>query len=387
MLDIRTMQGLSKKMKNFHKSVSLIISTGILGVLSFPCVYQKGMAYSYAKTIKRAGVISGTADKPTAKTKEKEPPETNETRIHWLEETLDYGIQEERIKAMDKMAGIKDERARDRLAKKLIALMKDETDPEVLVKALSVLSEMKERSAIPLMTEKIDDPSEEVRTEAVYGLKRLDAVSSKNKLIEKLKQQNLNNNSNFTNALIDALAQLKAVELVPFIKDALAKGSTAPGIREGMVLFLGKIGAKEAKDILLKLYADEEEDANLRSYAVNSLGNSRIVEAAPEIKKVVRSIESYEFRKRRKYYTLYIYSITALAKMGDADAVPKLVQALRSNNSGTRIKVINLIKDFKDQRTIDILKYKMKNDQDPKVRAAAKKALEELGVENSDGRK
>jgi HEAT repeat protein len=375
------------KMKHFHKAATLIISTGILGVLSFPGLHPEGAAYLYAKITKETGAASGTAHKPAVKTKEKEPLETDETKVQWLEETLDYGIQEERIKAMDKMVRIKNERVRDKLTKKLIALMKDEIDPEVLVKALSVLGEMKEKSAIPLMTGKMDDTSEEVRVEAVYGLKRLDAVSSKKKLIEKLKEQNLNKNSSFTNALIDALAEFKAAELVPFIKDALAKGSTAHGIKESMVLFLGKIRAKEARDILLKLYTDEDEDINLRSYAVNSLGNSGIVEAGPVIKKVIKTIESYEFKKRRKYYTLYIYSITALAKLGDADAVPKLIQALRSNNPGTRLKVISLIKDFKDQRTIDILKYKMKNDQDPKVRAAAKKALEELGVQNREGRK
>jgi hypothetical protein len=46
-----------------------------------------------------------------------------------------------------------------------------------------------------------------------------------------------------------------------------------------------------------------------------------------------------------------------------------------------RLKAITLIKEFKDKRTIDILKYKMKYDQNDKVRAEAKKALKEMGVE------
>ena len=47
-------------------------------------------------------------------------------------------------------------------------------------------------------------------------------------------------------------------------------------------------------------------------------------------------------------------------------------------------KAVNLIKDFNDERTIDILKYKMKNDPSTRVRKAAKKALEDKGLIEKD---
>ena len=341
----------------------------------------------YAKIMKKTPAPSDTADKAVKKANEKEPPETDEKKSRWIEETLDYGIQDERIKAINKITQIKNEDVKRKLARRLIGLMNEESDPDVLVKAVTALSEMKEKDSIPLLTEKIDNPVEEVRIAAVYGLKRLGAVQAKDKMIRKLKEQDLEKKSNFTEALLSALAEFKAGEIFPFVKDALAGDKTDRKVKEDMILFLGKARAKEATDILLKLYADEEEEATLRAYAVNSLANIGIVEAAPEIKRVIKSIESYEFKKKQKYHTLYLYSITALAKLGDADAVPKLIQALRSNNPEIRVKVIGLIKEFKDQRTIDILKYKMKNDQEPKVRAAAKKALEELGVEVKDEKK
>ncbi len=38
-----------------------------------------------------------------------------------------------------------------------------------------------------------------------------------------------------------------------------------------------------------------------------------------------------------------------------------------------------MMKELKDKRTIDILKYKMKYDPSPKVQKAAKEALKEMG--------
>ena len=79
--------------------------------------------------------------------------------------------------------------------------------------------------------------------------------------------------------------------------------------------------------------------------------------------------------------------LSASSKLGDPEAVPKLIHSLRSNSSEVRLKAVALIKEFKDKRTIDILKYKMKYDQNAKVRSEAKKALEELGVNVNDEKK
>jgi HEAT repeat protein len=73
-------------------------------------------------------------------------------------------------------------------------------------------------------------------------------------------------------------------------------------------------------------------------------------------------------------------SVTALVELGDTDSIPLLMNSIRSDNAEVRYKAVNLIKEFNDERTIDILKYKMKNDPSGKVRKAARKALEEKGA-------
>ena len=313
--------------------------------------------------------------------KEKEPPQTDEKKGEWIEQTIDFGIQEDRAKAIQSIQQIKEKGIHVKLLRKVIAMIKDEEDPEVLKKAITLLGELKESSSIPVLTDKIDHPSEDIRTAAVYALKNMNAVASKERLIQKLKQQKLENNSNFTEALIQTLGELKAVELVPFAKESLENTKTHEGIREALVIFLGKVQSKDSKDVLLKIYKDDDADTTLRAYSVNSLSKLGMKEVAGDIKETIKTIDAYDPKKKKNYYTLYLYSVAALARLGDQEAVPKLINALRSNSAQVRLKAITLIKEFKDKRTIDILKYKMKYDQNDKVRKEAKKALEEMGVE------
>jgi HEAT repeat protein len=365
-----------------HLVIALLYFTISMVAFESAGIADNAPLLAAARTQKKSQPEAGKSiDKPENKAKEKEPAETDEKKGEWIGETLEFGTQEERIKAVQKIQQIKNSGIKSRLANKLAGFIKEESDPEFLAKAIAALGEMKEKSAEPLLIEKMDHTSEDVRIAAVYALKSMNGVSGKEKMIKKLQEQNLENTSNFTEALLNTLGEFKAMEIVSFVKGALVNSKTHRGVKEQMILFIGKVQAKEAKEILLQLYKNEEEDDLIRAYAVNSLSKMGDADIAPQIKKIINDIESYDIKKRKKYHTLHLYSIAALAKLGDPDAVPKLVQALRSNSAETRLKAVNLIKEFKDKRTIDILKYKMKNDQNQKVRSAAKKALEEMGVD------
>lgn len=328
-------------------------------------------------------------DKIDSKTEKKkhDPAETDEKRAELIEQTLDFGTQEERGKAIDRIRQVRDAGIKTRLVKKLIDILKDETDPEVLVKSLTLFGEVKEQSAVPLLMEKLDHPSEDVRIASVYAIKALNASSAREKVVQKMKDQNLENNNNFIVALLFTLGELKAVEIVPYLNEALTSNKTNTAVKENIILFFATVQAREAKSTLVKLYRDEEEDTTIRSYAVNALARMGMKDIAPDIKEVIKKIESLDIKKRKKFNTLHLYSVAALAKLGDPDAVPKLINALRSNSPDIRLKAVSLIKEFKEKRTIDILKYKMKYDQSPKVRSAAKKALVEMGVEEKEEKK
>ncbi|HNX60727.1 MAG TPA: HEAT repeat domain-containing protein, partial [Spirochaetota bacterium] len=106
-----------------------------------------------------------------------------------------------------------------------------------------------------------------------------------------------------------------------------------------------------------------------------------IKEAVPEINKFLDEYGSYSFNKKKQYNSLYLYSVSALVKLGDNKAYAHLLDAMKNDNPSTRLRAIKLLKDMKDKRSIDILKYKMQYDPSVQVQKAAKEALTEMGVD------
>lgn len=328
------------------------------------------------------GKTEETAREKTAKSvvDEKKKAEMDAKIADNLARTLDYGIQEERLLAIGTIMTLKEGPHRARLVKKLIVILKEENEADILVKVITALGELKETAAVPDIVARLDHGVEDVRTAAVYALKNMNAVSAKERLIEKLKAQDLGTASNYTDALIRTLGAFKATEVLPFAEESLKNPKTTTMFREGLVLLMGQVEAPQSRDFLMKLYTDEEEEVTIRSYAVNALSKIKDPSVAKTIKDTINTIETYPLKKRQKYHTLHIYSVAALARIGDPDAVPKLMASLKSNSAPVRIKAIQLMAELKDKRTIDILKYKMEYDQNARVRKTAREALEAMGV-------
>ena len=313
--------------------------------------------------------------------KEKEAQIEHDKKMQkWIRDTLAFGVHKDRKEAIVQILTIKDQGLKEELVNDLVELLKTEYDSDVKVKALTTMGEIKVQKGLPEITALLDDVSIDVRIAAVYALKNLKADSAKGILIEKLKKEKMHTDSQFIEALIITLGEFNATELIPFARETIEKNDSAGTIRERFVLFLGNIKSTESKDFLLNLFKNEEEDVTLRAYAVNSLAKLGIKEVTPDIKTVLSTIDTYPMDKKKRYYSLSIYSIAALVKLGDTDATPRLINSLKSDSAGVRLKAIELLKELKDKRTIDILQYKMKHDPNNRVRKAATEALKEMGV-------
>ncbi len=332
---------------------------------------------------KKTGVASGTV-KPAKPIKpqddEQKKKDRDRKKAEWIEKTLKYGINKDRREALNNILDIRDDAVKKDMERLLVDVLKEETDADVKIKAITVASELKLSAAGPYFIKSLEDESVDVRIAAVQGLKRINDSSSAPTLVTKLKAQDLSTESNYTEALIDALGAFKAAELAGFAEAAVKDLKTTRNIRQQMVLFLGKIGSVGQKDFLVKLLTDEEEDADIRSYAANSLSHLGLKETAADLDKVITTIEGYPFKKKKDYYTLYLYCVAAMAKLGDDRAFPRLMNALKSDSAASRIKAINLLGELKDKRSIDILKYKRDHDPNSGVQKAAREALKEMGV-------
>ncbi len=305
-------------------------------------------------------------------------------KLEKITSTLKYGVQKDRKDALKLMNRINDKSLLDKALEQLPGVIDNDEDSEIKRTALTVAGDMKYKPAVPSIIRALDDSNEDVVISASYALRKMKAMEGKAKLIELLKKRSMKENSNVTDSFIVTLGDLEAKEILDFAIENINKPDTSKMTRERLVLFVGKTGSAAQKDFLLKLYNDEDEEMLIRSYAVKSIGSLKIIAAKDDVKKKIKEIKSYPFKKRGKYYQLFINSVATLVKLGDNESVPLLMDSLRSNDAGVRYKAISLIKEFDDERTIDILKYKMKNDPSEKVRRAAKKALIEKGIIDKD---
>ncbi len=356
---------------------------------------SKGVKKSYKKTPvpakeKDTGKKKdkpGSKDKSTEKAKEKDKKESEKEKenekkkAEWIEKTINFDVHRERKRAIGYILTIKDETLKKKLEKKLVTLIKEEINAEVKIKSITVAGELKLKDAVSALTDCLNDISNDIKVPAVYAIKRIGDHSTKPILIEKLKKEDFEKNSIYTEALIDTLGVFKTTELLKFAIDTIKDDKTTSNNRELFIIFLGKIDSKESKDTLIELLKNEEENTNIRSLAANSLAKLGIKESASVIDDVIQQIESYSFKKKKKFYKMYMYCIAALAKLGDEKAIPRLIDSLRSDNTTVRLRAVKLIKELNDKRTIDILRHKMDYDSSMKVRAVAKKALKELGVD------
>lgn len=305
-------------------------------------------------------------------------------KAEWIEKTMNFGIQKDRRDAINFIPTVKDPEKKKLLSDKLMKVIENDPDATVLIKAITIASELKLTEASPIIKAKLTHENDDVRISAVYALKDINAADAKPEIIEILKKQDFTKPSIFTEAMIQTLSDFKASELREFAEEKIKDNKTNMNLRLALILFLGRSGSVASKDFLLKQAKDQNEEVEIRSYAVNALARLELKETAPEISKILEEIAAYPFQKKKQYANLQLHCITALVKLGDEAAYPRLLDALKNDNPTTRIRAINLIKDLKDKRAIDILKYKMQYDPSAQVQKAAKAALKAMDVEVDD---
>jgi len=320
-------------------------------------------------------------------TDNKNPNAVDDTKkAEKIEATLEYGLQKDRKTAINMINSIKDEQIKKRLIQKLESIVENDSDLEIKRAAIIVIGDNKSESSAPVLIKALDDSSDDIKIAACYAIGKIKADSAKQRLVELFNNQNLKTDSNYTETIITTLTDLKAPDILDAAVNAVKSKETSKSIKERLFIYIGQTGSAAQRDALLGIYKDDDEDISIRAYAIRAVSKLKLKDSSDDIKAVIKEIDSYPFAKKKKYYDLHMYSVTALVEFGDTDSISLLMNSLRSDDTTTRLKAVNLIKDFNDERTIDILKYKMQNDPSPKVRNAAKKALEDKGlVEKNKG--
>ena len=360
------------------------ITTFILIILISMSAIQKISAQG--KNDKESGKAT-TEDQKTAEPENKyteADAKEDKLKVDRIENTLDYGMQKDRITAMNLIHTIKSEDMKKRVLRRVIKVIEQDSNLEAKKTAITITGDLKFREAIPALIKALNDDSEDIQIAACYALGKLEAHEAKNDVIEILKKRDLGIDSNLTDSLIILLSDLKSPDILDYAVTSIKDPKTGQMARERLMIYIGKTGSAAQKDFLIGILNDEDENMTIRSHAVKAIGALKIKEAAGDIKKLLKDIEEFPFKKKKNYYNLSMHAVAALVALGDSDSVELLMNSLRSDNASVRLNAVKLIKDFDDERTIDILKYKMKYDPNQRVKRAAKKALEEKGLIEKD---
>ncbi len=320
------------------------------------------------------------------KLKEKKE-ESDKKKAEWIENTIKYGTFKEIKDAISYIKTVQNESKKNELAAMLIPILEKSPDYTIIVKICYESDKLSLKGAIPQFIKLLNDSNEDVQIASIVALKNLKATEAKEPLISLLKLQDFKKDTNLTPTILDSLAAFEVNTLFAFTESLLNDKEITKGNRLHLLKYLGDSKTTEAIPLLLKYFNDPEENLTVRSYSVSSLAKINAKEAAPDINKMVKEIDGYPFSKKKDYYGFYMYCISALSKMGDPNVFEQLEKSLKSDNSGVRLQAINLLKELKDKRAIDILKYKAKYDENIKVQAAAKEALKELGIDFDEDEK
>jgi len=187
----------------------------------------------------------------------------------------------------------------------------------------------------------------------------------------------------------------------PRAKDALAGLTTGKNkvLALAAVRSLGKLGATDKVDDLVKLYQDSETDPNYKPDMIWAFGEMKASatvdlllkeyddnEAQPLLRKVIlealgkiadpRAWDLIQGALKDSNADLRASAVAALAAFPDkGDPTDPLTAALRDPQAGVRLAGAQAAKVVKMAGLKDLLAYRTKKDPDPRVRVASLQAL------------
>ena len=249
----------------------------------------------------------------------------------------------------------------------LIAALKDPNDV-VRISVTFALGEIADRRANgPLLATLRDDPVWEVQEAASAALVNIRLPDETvGPLTEALGAKGFTGGSLYRLYAVETLGELRDPRAVQPLIAAVLRDRD-PRVREAAALALGKIKDPRAVDALMA--ALQEDFPGCRIRAANSLG---------EIKEP-RSIETLcTSLKRDIDPDVRRNAAIALRKIGDAGAVPALIDALKDKEWTVRKEAARSLGEIKDNRAMEPLKAAATGDENGEVRKAAQIALEEV---------
>jgi HEAT repeat protein len=254
----------------------------------------------------------------------------------------------------------------------------DDPDARVRAAAVLILAKLRTRTHQPEIIQRLDDPADLVRAAACRAVMFLRIAT----LLPALRDRLKNDPSEFVRLqAMGALVKLHGRQAAALLMQALRKDES-PVLRCEAILLLRRLRARRALPIL-KTLAMHDPDTDVRALALRSVGDWA---EARTVRRLVRDLvrealvdappgtaspdePTPQERHRR--------SVRLLGALG-RPAVPLLIQALQERDVRIRLLAVESLAAISDPRARKPLAGLEQRDPEPRIRAAAERALQTL---------
>ncbi len=288
------------------------------------------------------------------------------------EETRDvftYGLTEEISNLLDNLTKDEDYRFKN----EAYDLFQETKSPKIREKILSYFSMTKDPCLEDFAVETLNDPYDQRRDTINACFKYVAAVKSSAAIggvVDLLEKDDL---GYFTEAL-ECLGEIGGPEEAVYLTSFISNDDLSAPQRQALIRVLGKIRAEETWDALADLAQDSDEDIYIRSYAAEAIGLMGKKEAIDIL------IDLYEDDNPK----LREYVIRGLSNFNESVVHTVIKQALKDDVWRVRMEAINVIEKQNLSSMSKDLVYHCKHKEENVVKEKIYKVLASLNTQNGN---
>lgn len=302
--------------------------------------------------------------------------EAIQKKVDVLTKVLKYGTSLERKAALAEIEKLPEENQKG-FHSMILEFTKKEREPTMRLAFFRVIGSLKIAEAQEELYKALEEGNEDSARSAIAALRKVNSAGSWEKVLERLRKEDLTKNSNLTISLIEALSEMDGGEgSAGFLESKLKEKFNSPEIRAQIALFFGKKKISNAEITLQQIAFNDSETLTLRMYSINSLGKIQSQTSVPKLRELIEAIRKEGAGgDSRKNQMLKIYSLGALVELGDENVFDEIVEFTRDDDSLVRLRSIHFLAETRKPEAKEILEYKSVRDPSPRVQRAAKDAL------------
>ena len=281
-----------------------------------------------------------------------------------IRESILYGTASEISSTIDKIVENEDER----FVEELYDLFYRSNTSQIKIKVLEYFAKRKDPCLEDYAVEIIDDPYDSSNAIVEECLNYVSEVGSKSANPALLNLLDKDDEKYFTMAL-SAIGKTGGKKEAKYLAQFLKRDDLEVPQRQALMRTLGQMNAEETWEDLVVIAQDEDENAFVRMYAAEAIGNMKKEESIPVL---IDLFEKSDPNMRQ-------YCIKGLKNYPDDEkAKNALIQGIRDDHYKVRIEAIKAVKELKLNEADEYLIYRSKNDSENAVKKECYPAISEL---------